>query len=275
MAAETLYCCKKHGQTRSNVTPNLQASSLLLGWDCVGSTTNNGYKIPYWAVNMNVREFEMRMQLANLQERYREKQRELAMLRCSQKAEKRHTAKSSDFAHSHTKRSSQVPPLIFFEIYLFSLFVRIFQSHRSISSSYSMIRRQRSMSLCSAERTGEKRELKMKISIEKTTLSTDVSTACSKAPKSVEKRSHTGMSFINLLLRVDSQFQTFSAIRISKLSKDKLIDGARLLYLENGLLYPGTLQVIEPPDVYGLEFDGVGGPEPHILCEEELLEKGV
>ncbi|MPC95120.1 Trinucleotide repeat-containing gene 18 protein [Portunus trituberculatus] len=52
-----------------------------------------------------------------------------------------------------------------------------------------------------------------------------------------------------------------------------LVDKARVLVLQDGLLYAGCVVPITPPDVYGVVMDGERGSRPHIYCREELLEQ--
>ncbi|XP_068223664.1 mucin-17 isoform X2 [Palaemon carinicauda] len=52
-----------------------------------------------------------------------------------------------------------------------------------------------------------------------------------------------------------------------------LIDKARVLVLQDGLLYAGHVVPITPPDVYGVVIDGERGSRPHIYCREELLQQ--
>lgn len=54
-----------------------------------------------------------------------------------------------------------------------------------------------------------------------------------------------------------------------------LVDKARVLVLQDGLLYAGYVVSIRPPDVYGVVIDGERGSRPHIYCREELLEQSV
>ncbi|KAG7153659.1 BAH and coiled-coil domain-containing protein 1-like [Homarus americanus] len=52
-----------------------------------------------------------------------------------------------------------------------------------------------------------------------------------------------------------------------------LVDKARVLVLQDGLLYAGHVVPITPPDVYGVVIDGERGSRRHIYCREELLEQ--
>lgn len=52
-----------------------------------------------------------------------------------------------------------------------------------------------------------------------------------------------------------------------------LVDKARVLVLQDGLLYAGYVVPMTPPDVYGVVIDGERGSRPHIYCREELLEQ--
>ncbi|XP_066986125.1 BAH and coiled-coil domain-containing protein 1 isoform X2 [Macrobrachium rosenbergii] len=52
-----------------------------------------------------------------------------------------------------------------------------------------------------------------------------------------------------------------------------LVDKARVLVLQDGLLYAGHVVPITPPDVYGVVIDGERGSRPHIYCREELLQQ--
>lgn len=54
-----------------------------------------------------------------------------------------------------------------------------------------------------------------------------------------------------------------------------LVDKARVLVLQDGLLYAGYVVPMTPPDVYGVVIDGERGSRPHIYCREELLEQSV
>lgn len=53
------------------------------------------------------------------------------------------------------------------------------------------------------------------------------------------------------------------------------MDKARVLVLQDGLLYAGYVVPMTPPDVYGVVIDGERGSRPHIYCREELLEQSV
>ncbi|KAB7500689.1 BAH and coiled-coil domain-containing protein 1 [Armadillidium nasatum] len=58
---------------------------------------------------------------------------------------------------------------------------------------------------------------------------------------------------------------------ICSLQVEDLVSGARIMILQDGLLYAGNLSPITPPDVYGIHIDGERGTRPHICCQEELL----
>lgn len=62
---------------------------------------------------------------------------------------------------------------------------------------------------------------------------------------------------------------------ICSLQVEDLVSGARIMILQDGLLYAGNLSPITPPDVYGIHIDGERGTRPHICCQEELLTQAV
>ena len=62
---------------------------------------------------------------------------------------------------------------------------------------------------------------------------------------------------------------------VCSLQVEDLVKGARVLVLQEGLLYAGSLMPIDPPDVYGVHVDGERGTRPHICCQDELLNQAV
>ena len=56
------------------------------------------------------------------------------------------------------------------------------------------------------------------------------------------------------------------------LNEDNLVDGLRVLVRIEGHFYPGRLNAINPPDIYGVLLDNERGFKPHIYAREELLQ---
>jgi hypothetical protein len=56
------------------------------------------------------------------------------------------------------------------------------------------------------------------------------------------------------------------------LNEDGLADGLRVLVRIDGHFYPGRLNTINPPDIYGVLLDNERGFKPHIYAREELLK---
>ncbi|GFS03812.1 BAH and coiled-coil domain-containing protein 1, partial [Elysia marginata] len=63
--------------------------------------------------------------------------------------------------------------------------------------------------------------------------------------------------------------------RCCKLQTTDLREGLKVLYLNDGLFYEGTVKALQPPDVYGVLTAGQRGSRPHILCQEEVLKDAV
>jgi len=55
----------------------------------------------------------------------------------------------------------------------------------------------------------------------------------------------------------------------------KLQDGLRILLRQEGVLYPGTVSAIAPPDIYGVKISRRRGNKPVILAREQLLSQGI
>lgn len=49
----------------------------------------------------------------------------------------------------------------------------------------------------------------------------------------------------------------------------------RILFRMDGYFYPGKIQEISPPDIYGVLVDHERGNKPHILTREEILNEVV
>ena len=56
------------------------------------------------------------------------------------------------------------------------------------------------------------------------------------------------------------------------LNEENLVDGLRVLVRIEGHFYPGRLNAINPPDIYGVLLDNERGFKPHIYAREELLK---
>uniref|UniRef100_UPI00358ED3EA trinucleotide repeat-containing gene 18 protein-like isoform X2 n=1 Tax=Myxine glutinosa TaxID=7769 RepID=UPI00358ED3EA len=60
------------------------------------------------------------------------------------------------------------------------------------------------------------------------------------------------------------------------LERGDLRDGLRVLVpMEDELLHPGGLRILQPPDVYGVVIDGERGGRPHIYPLEQLLQEAI
>ncbi|XP_076366003.1 BAH and coiled-coil domain-containing protein 1-like isoform X3 [Tachypleus tridentatus] len=64
-------------------------------------------------------------------------------------------------------------------------------------------------------------------------------------------------------------------IRSSILQPEELDDHLRVLTMDNGLFYAGTIKAIRAPDVYGITRDGERGNRPHIYSREEILKEAI
>ena len=64
-------------------------------------------------------------------------------------------------------------------------------------------------------------------------------------------------------------------IKDATLSADLLKDGLRILNKKNGHFYPGRLNAVRPPDIYGILLDNERGFRPTIYAREELLEDAI
>lgn len=49
----------------------------------------------------------------------------------------------------------------------------------------------------------------------------------------------------------------------------------RVLTAQGGLFYAGTMNPVEPPDIYAITLDGERGNRPHIMTQEEILKDAV
>ena len=54
-----------------------------------------------------------------------------------------------------------------------------------------------------------------------------------------------------------------------------LTEGLRVLIKLEGHFYPGQIQAISPPDIYGVLVDRERGNKPHIFSREEVLKEAV
>jgi len=54
-----------------------------------------------------------------------------------------------------------------------------------------------------------------------------------------------------------------------------LTEGLRVLIKLEGHFYPGKIQAISPPDIYGVLVDRERGNKPHIFSREEVLKDAV
>ena len=59
------------------------------------------------------------------------------------------------------------------------------------------------------------------------------------------------------------------------LEENSLKDGLRVLSRIDGHFYPGRLNCIKPPDIYGILLDNERGFRPHIYAREELLKSTI
>ena len=59
------------------------------------------------------------------------------------------------------------------------------------------------------------------------------------------------------------------------LDENSLKDGLRVLSRIDGHFYPGRLNCIKPPDIYGILLDNERGFRPHIYAREELLKSTI
>jgi len=64
-------------------------------------------------------------------------------------------------------------------------------------------------------------------------------------------------------------------IKDATLKADLLKDGLRILNKKNGHFYPGRLNTVRPPDIYGILLDNERGFRPNIYAREELLEDAI
>ena len=64
-------------------------------------------------------------------------------------------------------------------------------------------------------------------------------------------------------------------IKDATLNADLLKDGLRILNKKNGHFYPGRLNAVRPPDIYGILLDNERGFRPNIFAREELLEDAI
>jgi len=64
-------------------------------------------------------------------------------------------------------------------------------------------------------------------------------------------------------------------VKDASLSQDMLKDGLRLLTKIDGHFYPGRLNAIRPPDIYGVLLDNERGFRPIIYAREELLNDAI
>ena len=60
-------------------------------------------------------------------------------------------------------------------------------------------------------------------------------------------------------------------VKDATLNADLLKDGLRILNKKNGHFYPGRLNAVRPPDIYGILLDNERGFRPSIFAREELL----
>lgn len=61
----------------------------------------------------------------------------------------------------------------------------------------------------------------------------------------------------------------------ARLGESDLCDGLRVLVRLCGVLHPGRLTPILPPDIYGVKVDRERGDRPHVFSREELLSRVV
>ena len=61
----------------------------------------------------------------------------------------------------------------------------------------------------------------------------------------------------------------------ARLGERDLCDGLRVLVRLCGVLHPGRLTPILPPDIYGVKVDRERGDRPHVFSREELLTRVV
>lgn len=61
--------------------------------------------------------------------------------------------------------------------------------------------------------------------------------------------------------------------RTCVLEESDLMTDTRILFRMDGYFYPGKIQEISPPDIYGVLVDHERGNKPHILTREEILNE--
>ena len=59
------------------------------------------------------------------------------------------------------------------------------------------------------------------------------------------------------------------------IQESDLTEGLRVLIKLEGHFYPGQIQAISPPDIYGVLVDRERGNKPHIFSREEVLQDAV
>ena len=59
------------------------------------------------------------------------------------------------------------------------------------------------------------------------------------------------------------------------IQESDLTEGLRVLIKLEGHFYPGKIQAISPPDIYGVLVDRERGNKPHIFSREEVLKDAV
>ncbi|XP_022250916.1 uncharacterized protein LOC106467087 isoform X3 [Limulus polyphemus] len=79
----------------------------------------------------------------------------------------------------------------------------------------------------------------------------------------------------NLPLSVLIEKTSNPVIRSCILQPEELDDQLRVLTMDNGLFYAGTIKAIRAPDVYGITRDGERGNRPHIYSREEILNEAI
>ncbi|XP_022243309.1 uncharacterized protein LOC106460807 isoform X3 [Limulus polyphemus] len=64
-------------------------------------------------------------------------------------------------------------------------------------------------------------------------------------------------------------------LRSCLLQPQELDEHLRVLTMDDGLFYAGTIKAIQAPDVYGITRDGERGNRPHIYSREEILNEAI
>ena len=64
-------------------------------------------------------------------------------------------------------------------------------------------------------------------------------------------------------------------LRNAQLTEHDLIDGLKLLYLQEGRFWPASLNSTQLPDVYGIVMEKQRGNRPQILPRDDILREAI